>query len=118
MPPVKDGYDSDDEDDHEAFLNKNDPLFPAKNWRPDKAVREGGDCCLRTRNLESFRHKYNRHYVKTGSLELPSGGCPGTAICALKGKYSRAMTYDHETFVDTYVVMDCVLTTKTSFRGK
>jgi hypothetical protein len=112
------GYDSDDEEDRDAEDNKKDPLYPAKNWRPTRAVREVGEHKLLTRNLESFRHKYNCYYVKTGNLQIPAGGSAGTTISELTGTYSRAMNYNADDFVDTYVVLDCVVTLKTTFRGK
>jgi hypothetical protein len=111
-----DGYDSDQREDNEAEKNKHDPLYPANHWPPNKKVREQGKGHFQTRNLLSFRYKYNRFYLKTGHPELP-GGRPGTSLSDLKGVYSRAVNYNKET-VDKYVVVDLILKGQTSFRGE
>jgi hypothetical protein len=110
-------FDSDDED-REAQKNKNDPLYPLKHWRLTRKVREAGKNCLKTRELDSFRYKYSRYYVKSGPLALPAGGVVAKSISELQGTYTRAVTYEKDEVVDSYVVLEGVESTKSSFRSK
>jgi hypothetical protein len=111
--------DHSDTEDREALVHKNDPLYPLKHWRLTRKVREAGTNYLKTRELASFRHKYNRYYLRIGQLVLPAGGGDAKSISDLKGTYTRALAWEKDaSVVDSYVVLDCVSSTKSSFRGK